>query len=81
MEKKVLVSLFEGQLEFHALLSVLRCVSFDLVKTEKKRYNIKYVRRVFIMDDCDELILEWFNFVKDVVDSEDLPLTIEHVLR
>ena len=66
----------EGTKEYSALLYIPKRAPFDLWDREQ-RHGIKlYVRRVFIMDDADQLMPNYLRFVRGVIDSDDLPLNI-----
>lgn len=67
----------EGVMEYASLLFIPSKISpFELYNYERKHGVKLYVKRVFIMDDCKELLPEYLRFIKGVVDSEDLPLNV-----
>ena len=66
----------EGTFEYQALLFLPRHAPMDLFWRESRRGVQLYVRRVFIMDDCEALVPEYLRFVKGVVDANDLSLNI-----
>lgn len=66
----------EGTFEYQALLFLPSHAPFDLFTREHKRGVQLYVRRVFIMDNCEELMPEYLRFVKGVVDAQDLSLNV-----
>ncbi|MDG3014603.1 molecular chaperone HtpG [Speluncibacter jeojiensis] len=66
----------EGTFEYQALLFLPSHAPFDLFAREHKRGVQLYVKRVFIMDNCEELMPEYLRFVKGVVDAQDLSLNV-----
>jgi molecular chaperone HtpG len=66
----------EGTIEYTGLLFVPSAKPFDLFDPQRKHRLRLYVRRVFITEDCQELLPAWLRFVNGVIDSEDLPLNV-----
>ena len=66
----------EGTFEYQALLFIPSQAPFDLFMREHARGVQLYVKRVFIMDNCEELMPEYLRFVKGVVDAQDLSLNV-----
>lgn len=67
---------FEGTTEYNALLYIPSKAPFDLFQPERKHGIQLYSKRVFIMEDCKELMPEYLRFVKGVVDAPDLNLNV-----
>ena len=66
----------EGTFEYQALLFIPSHAPFDLFNRDAHTGVQLYVKRVFIMGDCDELMPEYLRFIKGVVDAQDLSLNV-----
>ena len=66
----------EGRLEYSALLYIPSQAPFDLFDIDRQKGIKLYVRRIFIMDDTENLLPGYFRFVRGVIDSDDLPLNV-----
>ncbi|CAA7611838.1 Chaperone protein HtpG [Candidatus Terasakiella magnetica] len=66
----------EGAIEYTGLLYIPGSKPFDIFHPDRKQHLKLYVRRVFITEDCEELLPPYLRFVRGVVDSQDLPLNV-----
>jgi molecular chaperone HtpG len=66
----------EGAIEYTSLLFIPSSKPFDIFHPDRKQHVKLYVKRVFITDDCEELLPPYLRFVRGVVDSQDLPLNV-----
>ncbi len=71
----------EGSFVFSGIVYIPRRVPFDMFARESRKAGLRlYVKRVFILEDCEELVAPWLRFVRGVVDSDDLPLNVSREL-
>ena len=66
----------EGKIEYTNLMFIPSSKPFDLMNPDRKNRLHLYVKRVFITDECDDLMPAYLRFVRGIVDSEDLPLNV-----
>ena len=66
----------EGRLEYSALLFIPAHAPYDLWDVDRRRGVKLYVRRVYIMDDTENLLPAYLRFVRGIIDSDDLPLNV-----
>ena len=66
----------EGKIEYAVLLFIPSAKPYDLFDPTRQNRVKLYVRRIFITDDCQELIPPYLRFLRGIVDSEDIPLNI-----
>ena len=70
----------EGVIEYTGLLFVPSARPLDIFNPERKSWVKLYVKRVFITEECEELLPAWLRFLRGVIDSEDLPLNVSREL-
>jgi molecular chaperone HtpG len=70
----------EGTQLFTGLFFIPKRPPFDLFDQDTRHGVRLYVKRVFIMDDCDDLLPRWLRFMRGVIDSDDLPLNVSREL-
>lgn len=67
----------EGKASFKAVIFIPSTCSEDIFSPQKDKMRLKlYSNRVFIMDNCEDLVPEWLNFIRGVVDSPEIPLNV-----